>query len=360
MLEEIITPERMLAAMRECEKGVRWKASVQHYEINTLRWAGESRREVLNGTYRSRGFKHFDVVERGKTRHIQSVHIRDRAVQKVFCQHTLIPQIYPRLIYDNSASQAGKGTEFALKRLVEHLRWHYARYGKEGAVVLMDLHGYFDSIPHAGAIEVITEHEEDPRTRRYIEDFINSFRGDTGLGLGSELCQIAAVGYPNRIDKLVKEQLHVHCYGRYMDDSYLIHPERAYAERCMDEIRRAMATMGIALNEQKTTVRSLHDDFVYLKKRVHITDTGRIVLRITRENIRRERKRIARQREEYDAGRMPFSAIRDSYKSWRSYAQKYNGYGSVHGMDQYFSCVFADALRACRKEIMNSEQRDHL
>lgn len=350
MLEELFKPERMLAAMRECEKGVRWKASVQHYEMNTLRWAGSSRREVLNGTYRSRGFKRFDVVERGKTRHIQSVHISDRAVQKVFCTHMLIPQLYPRLIYDNSASQKGKGTEFALKRLVEHLRWHYARYGKDGVIVLMDLHGYFDSIPHAGAIEILTELEEDPRTRRYIADFINSFPGDTGLGLGSELCQIAAVSYPNEIDKLVKERLRVHCYGRYMDDSYIIHPERAYAERCLEEIRQALTARGIALNEKKTTIRSLHDDFVFLKKRVHITETGRIVLRITRANIRRERERIQQHRKEYDAGRMPFSAIRQSYQSWRSYAKKYNGYGSVGGMDRYFAGVFADVLHGTKEE----------
>lgn len=345
-IEDLTRPDRILAAMHECENNVRWKASVQRFEIDTLRWAAGIRNDLRDGSYTAMGFKRFDIVERGKLRHIQAVHIRDRTVQKLVCQQALRPEIYPRLIYDNSASQEGKGTEFALQRMVQHLRWHLARYGKTGVIVIMDYHGFFDSIPHDKAIAALRRHQDDPLVRKYIGDMIDAFDGCRGLGLGSEISQIAAALYPTPVDRLVKDELGVHCFARYNDDSYLIHPDRRYAEHCLARITETAAELGLEVHRAKTKIHNLAtDDFTFLKKRVHITDTGRIVLRLTRANIRREEARIRDQRIEYDAGRMKAAAILQSYQCWRSYAKKYDAYGAVRNMDKYFTAVMGDVLR---------------
>lgn len=342
-MEYILEPVHIFDTMHKCGNGVRWKASVQRFEIDKLRWAASIRREVESGTYKPKGFKRFDIVERGKLRHIQSVHISERTVQKLLCDYALRPTIYPRLIYDNSASQEGKGTEFALQRLKEHLRWHYARYGKTGAVLVMDFHNFFGSIPHAGAIAEMSGHIYDERINHYIRQFVNAFDGDYGLGLGSETSQIGAICYPNELDRLVKEQLAVHCFARYMDDSYLIHPDVDYVYYCLGEIEKVADKLGIVINDMKTTVHNLKtDDFVFLKKRIHITDTGKIVMRLTRENIRQERKRILALRAEYDAGRMPKESIKQSYQAWRGYAKKYDSYHTVGDMDKFFNKVMED------------------
>lgn len=345
-IEELTRPENILAAMNKCENHVRWKASVQHFEIDTLRWAAGIRSDMRSGRYRAMGFKHFDIVERGKLRHIQAVHIRDRTVQKLVCQQALKPEINPRLIYDNSACQEGKGTEFALERLCEHLRQHLARYGKTGAIVIMDFHGFFDSIPHAGAIDALQAHQRDPLVRKYTADFINAFDGTKGLGLGSEICQIAAALYPTPVDKMVKEELRVRCYARYNDDSYLIVPDRRYAEYCLTRITEKAAELGLEVNPAKTKIHNLAtDDFTFLKKRVHITSSGKILFRLTRANIRREEQRIRDQRAEYDAGRMMLEAILQSYQCWRAYAQEHNAYGAVGNMDRYFMRIMGAAIR---------------
>lgn len=336
-LEDMTDAETMLRAANDCASGVRWKASVQRFEIDKLRWLADIRSEIESGTFKGKGFRRFDIVERGKLRHIQSVHISERLAQKLLCNEALKPVVYPRIIYDNTASQEGKGTELALKRLVEHLRWHLARYGKQGGILVMDYHDFFNSIPHEELILRLTDLIEDRRVNHYIQFFIDAFDGNRGLGLGSEISQVGAVFYPTPIDKLVIEGFGIHCYARYMDDSYAIHPSRAYLEDVLGAIREALAARGVILNEKKTIIRPLTDDFVYLKKRVHIEDTGRIVLRLTRENIREERKRIEDMVKEYDAGRMPASSIYQSYQSWRGYAKKYNGYNTVGAMDKYFA-----------------------
>ena len=133
-LEYIVEDEHILTTEHKSANGVRWKASVQHFEIDRLRWGASIKKSLLKGVYKGKGTRRFDIVERGKVRHIQAEHISDRVVHKLFCNYALKPMLYPTVIYDNSASQKGKGTEFTLQRLKEHLRWHYARYGKNGGL----------------------------------------------------------------------------------------------------------------------------------------------------------------------------------------------------------------------------------
>ena len=344
-IEYIMEPSHLFRVMGLCCNNVRWKASIQRFEIDRLRWAAVLRRQVLYGTFKTKGFVVFTLVERGKERRIQAVHVSERAVQKLFCEYALKPLVYPKLIYDNSASQKDKGTEFAISRLREHLRWHYARYGNKGAVLTADFTGYFDSIPHEGSIERLTADIIDFLIRKYVADFINAFEGDTGLGLGSEICQIAAVAYPNEIDKFIKEELHIHCYERYMDDFYIIHPDRQYVEYCLEQVDQKARALGLSLNREKTHIHNLaNDNFTFLKKRVRLTGTGKIVMRLTRKNLKAERRRIRDMREEYEKGRMSVESIRESYQSWRSYAQKCNAYDVVGDMDKYFYKIMGDIL----------------
>lgn len=339
-IEYMVSPENLFKAMRECCNGVRWKASVQRFEVNKLRWAAFIRRNVILGTFKTKGFVRFDIIERGKLRHIQSVHISERVVQKLLCKHILRPIHFPGLEYDNSASQIGKGTEFAINRLIHHLRWHYERYGNAGAVAVTDFSEFFDSIPHNGAIECLSCGVSDELVRKYIADFINAFDGDVGVGLGSEISQVAAVRYPDPIDKFVKNELGIDCFGRYMDDGYIIHQDRRYVVECVERIAEKSREYGLQLNMKKTKVHNLaNDNFVFLKKRVCLKQSGKVLVRLSRENLKAERKRIKHMREEYDAGRMPVESIVQSYKSWRGHAKKYNAYHEIGDMDKLFATV---------------------
>lgn len=339
-IENITESEYVLRAMHKCENGVRWKASVQRFEINTLRWGASIQSSLRDGAYKEKKKNRFDVVERGKLRHIESLHISDRAAQKILCDNAIRPVMYPRLVYDNSAGQEGKGTDFAIKRLKEHLRWWYARHGKSGVIVLTDIHNYFGSIPRGKAAEALNAHFLDEHIRKYTSDIVG--RGGRGLGLGSEINQIGAICYMDPVDRIVKEKYRVHCYGRFNDDGYFIVENRSMARAILADIQIEMDKLGVALNMKKTAMHNLaSDDFVFLKKRVHIEDTGRIVFRIIRKNIRYERKRILAYRAEYDAGRMTREQIDKSYETWRSYAKKYNAYHTVGDMDRFFAGVMS-------------------
>ena len=325
------------------------------FEIDKLRWIARLSHDTNNLTYKGMGFKRFDIMERGKLRHIQSVHISERTVQKSLCNNAIRPEVYPRLIYDNSASQKGKGTEFALKRLKEHLRWHYARYGTKGGILLIDNHDYFASIDHKIAIDEIAKHFTDDGIKHYVSYFIDAFNGDTGLGLGSEISQVSANYYLNDIDKAIKERFRIHGYARYMDDSYVISDSIGLLKRIRSFIEESSLWYNIELNQKKTVIVRLKNEFVYLKKNIQLTDTGKIVMSILPKNIRAERRKIRIQRREYNAGRMLKESIWQSYQSWRGYARKYNNYEAVGTMDHYFNKIMKGVdFNDCRKRKRNN------
>ena len=92
--ERVASLNSLYEAAREASKGVDWKASVQRYNSLLLFNISKTRAELLAGKDIRRGFICFDICERGKLRHIKSVHFSERVVQKSFCTN-IIYQLHP-------------------------------------------------------------------------------------------------------------------------------------------------------------------------------------------------------------------------------------------------------------------------
>ncbi len=336
--EKICDFGNLLKAADACGNGVRWKASVQAFEITKLRQVAKLKKELKNGTYKSKGFHEFTINERGKTRRIQSVHISERCVQKSLCNNVMKPVIIPRLVYDNSASLKGKGTEFAINRLKCHLERHYRKHGRKGGVLTIDFKNYFASIDHDKLLGLLSEAFPDKRVYDFLSQFVTAF--DEGLGLGSEISQISAIYYPSLIDHMAKEKLCIKGYGRYMDDSYLIHEDIDHLRYCLEEIEKACKAQGITINRKRTKITPLTKGFTFLKKRFYIEPNGRVSIRLSRKNITARRRKLKRQKKSLVDGKITMETISQSYQSWRGYAAKYDSYGTIKSMDKLYYELF--------------------
>lgn len=324
--EDIISFDALMNSADQCRVGVMWKASTQMFWQNQINWCATLHEQLENETFKPYGFYEFDINERGKKRHIRAVKLQERVVQKSLVQNGLRPLIEPRLIYDNSASIKGKGTQFALNRLRQHLAQHYRKYGRKGGILIMDYSSYFDSIDHEILLSMLKKIINDNRVFALTAMFINAFPGDKGLGLGSEVSQTSAIFYPNKIDHYIKERLHIKGYGRYMDDSYIIHQDIEYLKYCRKEVERMAAELGLKLNPKATQIVKFSSaSFEYLKKRFCITSSGKILMRLSRKNVTRHRRRLRRM---IDHG-VDVSTIRQSHNSWRGYAKQCNSYRTI-------------------------------
>lgn len=113
-----------------------------------------------------------------------------------------------------------------------------------------------------------------------------------GLGLGSQVSQIAALALPNRIDHYIKDVLGMKYYARYMDDGCIISESKEKLEICLRELRRLCAEHGIRLNPKKTQIIKLTRGFTFVKVRFRYGANGKVVRRATYKGIRHMRKKL--------------------------------------------------------------------
>ena len=114
---KVFSYRKMFRYGRKCCNGVRWKQSVQNFELHLFSGTAKRRRQLLDGTWKPMKCVHFTLCERGKVRPIDAPHVTDRQIHKTECNEVLVPLYGPGMIYDNGASQRGKGLHWHFKRL---------------------------------------------------------------------------------------------------------------------------------------------------------------------------------------------------------------------------------------------------
>lgn len=358
----VINRNALSRAAKEATKNVNYKASVKRFMQRRLINVGILNRKLIYHKDVRKGFICFNLMERGKRRDIMSVHFSERVPQKSLNQNALIPVLTRSLIYDNGASRKGMGTGHAMSRLVIHLRRHYRHHGNDGYILLIDFKDYFGRIDHEVAKEIIDKAFDDDGIKWLSYLFIDSYyqykakkmraegfsekeierEAQKGLGLGSEINQTVAISVPNPMDHYIKEILRIPGFGRYMDDSYLIHESKEYLEYCLDEIRRICAELKITISEKKTQIVKLSHGFTFLKTQVYLTETGKILREPCHNAVVRERRKLKKQKKLVDAGKMTFQDVRQSYSSWRGSMKHKNARKTVHSMDQLFDRLFIE------------------
>jgi len=337
--EEVFSFENLYRAYRFCRKGVSWKSSVQRYIATAPLMISQTRRKLMNGTYRSPGFFEFDLYERGKKRHIRSTIIGERVVQRCLCDCSLIPAITPTFIYDNGASMKNKGYDFAFRRMTQHLREHYRKYGNEGYVLLFDFSKFFDNISHRVVKGIFENTFTDEKIIALASHFVDAF-GDIGLGLGSQISQILALASANRLDHYIKEVLRIRGYGRYMDDGYLIHPSKEYLKKCLKGIKKICDMLEIKLNVKKTQLVKLSHGFTWLKSRVYLTPSGKVIRKIYKRSVTHMRRKLKILRKLLDKGRITRIDAYNSWQSWKGYARRFNAWHTIKAMGDLYDKLF--------------------
>lgn len=352
---QVINRNALSRAAKDAAKGVKYKASVQRFMLRRLTNVEAINRNLMYRKDIRKGFICFNLMERGKLRKIMSVHFSERVTQKSLNQNALIPVLTRSLIHDNGASQKGKGTGFAMKRLVKHLRRHYRKHGREGYVLLIDFSDYFGSIDHDIAKGIIDKAFDDPGIIWLAHLFIDAYyefnvrfknlpesEAHRGLGLGSEINQTLAITVPNRLDHFIKEVLRIEAYERYMDDSCLIHESKEYLEYCLEEIKKVCAKLKIKINEKKTRIVKLSHGFTFLKTKIYLTDTGKILRMPCHKAIVQERRKLKKQKKLVDKNVMTFADVQCSYSSWKGSMKRRNARKTVHSMDKLFDSLFIE------------------
>lgn len=335
---EAISFEEIYKGLKKCQRGVIWKDSVSRYSMNNLKNSYLLRQSLLNGTYTLSPYMRFTLYE-PKKREIVATSIKDRQFQRSLCDNIVYPQITKSFIRDNLACQKGRGVDDALNRFNVHLRRYFRKYGNKGWVLKCDIKQYFPSTLHSVAKGSISKNVKDSRVLDSIYIIIDSFGGDRGIGLGSQVSQLIELSVLDRLDHIIKERLGVKHYIRYMDDFILIHPDREVLVKCLSVIHDHLTSLGFTLN-RKTQIHPLSQGVLFLKWRFILTDTGKVIRRMNRKSVVRMRRKLRKLKLKLLEQKITIQDVFVSYQSWKAHAKRGNTRELLRSMDRYYVRLF--------------------
>ncbi len=346
---EIFNINALYDAYKKSKRNSDWKPQVQRYEMNHLSELTKLYRELKERTFKFLPSIEFVLRERGKVRVITGEQIHDRIAKGCLCDESLLPTIRKYLIYDNGASLKGKGIDFTRRRIDVDLRKYYHQNrGNEGYILLIDFKKYYDNLHHEHFMSIFeavgvsddalwlmaktlekarvdVSYMSDEEYRDCLVTVFNSLEYQQiskdrltkekfmakHMNIGDVVAQVAGIAYPIKLDNYIKIVKGVKYYGRYMDDSYVIHSDKQYLKQLLVELTAIASSIGITINLKKTRICKLSSYWRFLQLQYSLTDTGRIIKKINSKRLtamRRKMKKLAPVLSEKE--------FENFYKSW--------------------------------------------
>lgn len=359
--ENALRLSQLEKAARECARGLSYKTSVSGYTRDSLSKNNRLRNEILSGEYKIGACLKFEITE-PKQRTIYATKMRDRIWQKSMCNNGLRRDLLGSLIYDNGACQTDKGVDFAVNRAICFLQKFYREHGNnEGWYDHLDIKGYFPNTPCTETRKTVDRYVKDPDLRRHVYKIIDSFVderteqeiredpfGKRGTALGSEISQLLQLALPNEIDHAIKEKLHVKYYIRFNDDMLVISDDKELLDKTRAYITSEYAKIGLEVTIKQKRA-PLSDGVKFLKRRIILTKTGKVIIKADPKKFGEERRRLRKMKAKLDAGIIEMDRIEAHYQSVRAGLSRCDERVRVRSLDHFYEELFGkDAPRQKR------------
>lgn len=330
--EKVTNFENMYKAYRKSKSGKGFKKSSARFSVMALDGIHSLIEQLENKTYTVSKYNEFKVYE-PKERLIQTTSFKDKVVQHSLCDNVLLPRMQEIFILDNCAGQKGKGTLFGLDRLSAHMLDFYCKNGHNGYILKCDITKFFYNISHPQLKEIIRYHfGYDEDVCWLCELFVDSTEGK-GIPLGNQINQGLALLYLDGMDKLIKYELGIEHYGRYMDDFYLIHPDKEYLRYCLSVISEYLKTLELTLNG-KTQIFPFKNGVSFLGFHTYVTADGKVIRKVKNENKRNAQRKYLKMAKMVADGMLSQEKFNASYEAYKNHLSHGNCYGLIKALDE--------------------------
>lgn len=374
---EIHDPNSLYDGFLQAKRGSDWKTPVQRFEMDFLSGIAMLSDDLRSRSYQFKPSKDFILNERGKTRVIRGEQIEDRIVKHSLCDEVLNPNVANYLIFDNGASQLGKGISFTRRRLDYHLHKFYRTYhDNEGYVLLVDFSKYYDNIQHQILLDLFKKYVSNSDAIWLVEKVLDSAKVDvsymdhaeyfdclsilfnsveyskipryllTGqkfmhkhLNIGDQVAQTSGIAYRIPIDNYIKIVRGVKFYDVYMDDSIVMHRDKHFLEGLAEDIEHRCRLLGITMNTKKSYITKLSSKWRFLQVQYSLTETGRVIKKIHPKRLTSMRQRMKRR-----APYMYMKEFSDWYQSWFQAYYKLMSKRQRTNMDTLFNTLKEETL----------------
>ena len=322
--ERVVNFNNMYKAYRRSKRGNGFRKSSAKFNVMALDGINRLISQLKDKTYQISKYNEFKVYE-PKERIIQTTSFKDKVVQHCLCDNVLLPKMQEIFIKENCAGQKGKGNLFALNLLRDQMQEFYKLYGHNGYILKCDIRKFFYNISHEQLKDIVKYHfNYDKDICWLINLFIDSTQGK-GIPLGNQINQGLALLYLDGMDKLVKVELGVEYYGRYMDDFYLIHQSKDHLKHCLLVLTEYLKTLDLELNG-KTQIFPFKNGVSYLGFHTYITDKGKIIRKLKNSNKRNAQRKYLKMAKLVASGKLSSKKFNYSFNAWKNHISHGNCY----------------------------------
>ena len=294
---------------------------VVHFERNLADYLNDLCDDLLNRRYKALPSKCF-VVDYPKKREVFAAMFRDRIVHHLYFHYA--HQMFERtFIADSYSCIKGRGTLYGINRLRKHIREASLNWQEKAYAMSLDIRGYFMHINReklleiaSGSLKKMATHKVgmtdevsipsgviltpattwneirdidfllwmteqivmlDPMENCIIVGDLHDWDDidhakcmrfvEKGLGLpiGNLTSQLYSNVYMNPFDQYVKREILCRYYGRYVDDSDMIDPDKDWLLKQVPKVREFLADeLGLHLHMGKLHVQEIHHGIEFL------------------------------------------------------------------------------------------------
>lgn len=279
--ERLTSFASLRAAALRAARGARRSPSAARYLAELERETLLLERELRSGRWRPLPLRAFRIRD-PKPRTIHSSDFRDRVVH-----HAIIGEVEPAFERvadpDSYACRRGRGNHAAVRRLQRLMRGH--RWALK-----LDIHHYFETMPHAPLLARVRPLIQDPRVFELLARVVAGHGGatSTGIPIGALTSQHLANLYLGGLDRYARRTLRVGGLVRYMDDVLLLGPDRATMRGWREDVRRFVSQrLGLTVKESATRLIPVEIGVPFLGFRVWERQ-----IRLDGARVRRLRRRL--------------------------------------------------------------------
>lgn len=334
IFDDVCTFDNLYSAYRKARKGKRQKAEVSDFEFDLESNLFKLQDDLKSGSFRFGGYRTFTITD-PKERTISAAPFRDRVVHHALCNY-IEPILDKVLLPETYACRYGKGSHRAISKAIGYVR-------KYKYVLKVDIKKYFFTIDHEILLSKLQKKITDKRiigmfrdllgTYDSGEDYYFGFEGDNlfdcarskGLPIGNLTSQLFANFYLNDIDRLIKEDLKIKGYVRYMDDLLIFADTKEELREVKTSLASLLKECRLNLNNKKTYIIDLKDGIAYLGFHIY-----KERIKILRGNLKRFEHRMREKSRLLGTGDIEFDSILLSLNSWLGFIGKERYKGIVN------------------------------
>ena len=315
----------LLGGEKRAHRRVGYKNSVSRFHMLNMSKCNQIKNDLKHGTYKPDKGELHEVYE-PKYRITKSSKYKDRVPQASFVTNYFYPHVIPSLIHANCACIKGRGVDEA-RRIFKTILKHA---DINGWCVKADMSNYFGSIDHQKLYEELGEYMPDEWAFDFFKTTVENTDSDVGLDLGSEVYQLAATSFLNKLDHLLDNENYI----RYQDDLIVVGTK----EECigyLKVIRAEADRLGLKISEKKTYIQPLKRPVTFLGFTFLKHPNNRITLKRLPEKVRREIRKLRRMK----AKGIPLERVESHYRGARECLRK-GTRSDLMKMDRFYKQLF--------------------